>query len=146
MFEVERRWFGFKPESLKLRVMVWNLAHGEGVVFFCQGECVLVDLFGSSSRVGDEATDKVDGMRLGADSYFAVIAWASVGVFRYGKDTFVKGGSTFKGLASELVDRIEMTGVLGSGHPILNVIEGEKIVADGIGGYDLGVCLLRAAG
>src|SRR5258705_7380300 len=50
MFEVERRWFGFKSESLKLRAMVGNLAQGNGVVFFCEGECVFVDLFGSRFR------------------------------------------------------------------------------------------------
>src|SRR5205809_649386 len=51
MFEVERRWFGFKPESLRLRAIVGNLAAGKGAVFFCEGECVFVDLFGS--RFGD---------------------------------------------------------------------------------------------
>jgi hypothetical protein len=51
MFEVERRWFGFKPECLEVRAMVGNLAARKGAVFFCEGECVFVDFFGS--RFGD---------------------------------------------------------------------------------------------
>src|SRR6266508_2684632 len=47
MFEVERRWFGFKTECLEVGVMVGNLAAGKGAVFFCEGECVFVNLFGS---------------------------------------------------------------------------------------------------